>query len=98
MFLAARKKRQGQNRLPGLILYDHQQRQIILVATLFSQLPDCVFGIGKRGHYVRQVRPLRIILDPTPSVYREEISWHRSEKIGGLVLGPVVWGSQVIPA
>jgi hypothetical protein len=23
MLLAARKKRQGQNRLPGLILYDH---------------------------------------------------------------------------
>ena len=34
--LAAWKKRQGQNRLPGLILYDHRQRQVILVAALFS--------------------------------------------------------------
>jgi hypothetical protein len=35
-FLAARKKRQGQNHLPGFIRYDHHQSQIILVAALFS--------------------------------------------------------------
>jgi len=33
--LAARKKRQGQNHLAGLIPYEHHQSQIILVVALF---------------------------------------------------------------
>src|SRR6516165_1176921 len=78
LLLATREKWQGQNRLPGLIFYHHHQGEIILVATLFSQLPDCVFSIRKRRRYIRQVRAIRIILDPIPSVYREEISRHNA--------------------
>ena len=37
----ARKERQGQNHLPGFILYDHHQGRIV-VSALFSQFPDCV--------------------------------------------------------
>jgi hypothetical protein len=40
----ARKERQGQNRLPGFILYDHHQGRIVAPA-LFSQLLDCALGI-----------------------------------------------------
>jgi len=43
--LAARKKRQRQNRLPDLIFYDHHQSRIVvvrIVVALFSQLSDCV--------------------------------------------------------
>jgi hypothetical protein len=75
--LAAREKRQGQNRL-AVILYDHHQSRIILVAALFSQVSDCVLGIRKRCRYIWQIRAIMIILDPIPSVYREEISGHRT--------------------
>jgi len=75
--LAAREKRQGQNRLPGLIFYHHHQSEIILVAVLVSQLSDPVLGIRKCRRYIRQVWASRIILDLIRSVYREEISWHR---------------------
>jgi hypothetical protein len=61
VLLAAGKKRQGQNRLPGLILYEHHQSQIV-VAAVFSQLSDCVLGIRKCRRYIRQVRAIRIIL------------------------------------
>ena len=76
--LAAREKRQGQNRLPSLIFYHHHQRQIILVAVLFSQLSDRVLGIRKCRRYIRQVCVTRMVLDPIPSVYRKGISWHRT--------------------
>ena len=76
--LAARKKRQGQNRLPSLIFYHHHQRQIILVAVLFSQLSDRVLGIRKCRRYIRQVCVTRMVLDPILSVYRKGISWHRT--------------------
>jgi len=63
-----------------MIFYDHHQSRIVVVciATLFSQLPDCIFSIRKRRRYIRQVRAIRIILDPIPSVYREEISRHNA--------------------
>ena len=76
--LAAREKRQGQNRLPSLNFYHHHQRQIILVAVLFSQLSDRVVGIRKCRRYIRQVCVTRIVLDPIPSLYRKEISRHRT--------------------
>ena len=76
--LAAREKRQGQNRLPSLIFYHHHQRQIILVAVLFSQLSDRVLGIRKCRRYIRQVCVTRMVLDPILSVYRKGISWHRT--------------------
>jgi len=60
--------------MPRLILYDHHKLWIVAAAP-FSQLPDCVLGIGKCGLNVRQVGANRIILDdPVPSAYREEIS------------------------
>ena len=61
--------------MPGLIRYDHHQGQIV-VAALFSQLPNCVLGIGKCRRIIWQVRTITIILDPIPSEYREEISRH----------------------
>ena len=63
-----------------MIFYDHHQSRVVVVciATLFSQLRDCIFSIGKRRRYIRQVRAIRIILDPIPSVYREEISRHNA--------------------
>jgi len=76
--LAAREKRQGQNCLPSLIFYHHHQRQIILVAVLFSQLSDRVLGIRKCRRYIRQVCVTRMVLDPILSVYRKGISWHRT--------------------
>jgi hypothetical protein len=76
ILLAARKKRQGQNRLPGFIRYDHHQSEII-VAALLSQLSDCVLGIRKCCRSIWQVRAISIVLDPVSSVYREEISRHR---------------------
>jgi hypothetical protein len=42
----AGEKRQGQNRLPRLILYEHHQGWIVPDA-LFSQFPDCVLSIRK---------------------------------------------------
>jgi hypothetical protein len=74
--LATRKKRQGQNRLPGLIRYEHHQGQIV-VAALLSQLPDYVVGMRKCRRSIWQVRAISIVLDPVSSVYREEISRHR---------------------
>jgi len=74
--LAPRPKRQGQNGSPGLIRYEHHEGQIV-VAAFFAQLTDCVLGIRKRRRYIRQVGAIRIVLDPIPSVYREEISRHR---------------------
>jgi hypothetical protein len=50
----------------------------IIVAALLSQLPYCGFGIRKSRRDIRQVRAIRIILDPVPSAYREKISLHRS--------------------
>jgi hypothetical protein len=70
---AARKERQRQNRLPGFILYDHHQGRIVVPA-LFSQLPGCALGMRKCRRNIRQVRTMRIILDPVPSAYCEEIS------------------------
>ena len=81
--LAAREKRQGQNRL-AVILYDHHQSRIILVAALFSQVSDCVLGIRKRCRYIWQIRAITIILDPIPSVYREEILRHRTPLLKAL--------------
>src|SRR5262249_43786804 len=57
-------------------LYDHHQSQIILVGALFSQLSDRIVGVTKRRLYIRQVRAIRIILDPILSVYCKEISRH----------------------
>ena len=77
--LAARKKRQRQNRLPDLIFYDHHQSRIVvvrIVVALFSQLSDCVLGMRKCRRYIRQVCASRVILDPCPSAYRKEISRH----------------------
>jgi hypothetical protein len=71
--LGAGKKRHEQNRVPRLILYEHHKLWIV-AAALFSQLPDCVFGIRKCGLNIRQVGAYRIVLDdPVPSAYREEI-------------------------
>ena len=56
--LAARKKRQRQNRLPDLIFYDHHQSRIVvvrIVAALFLQLLDFVFGMRKCRHHIRQL-------------------------------------------
>jgi len=75
--LATREERQGQNRLPGLIRYEHHQGRIV-VAALFSQLQNCVLGIRKCRRNIWQVRTIGIILDLIPSVYREEISRHRT--------------------
>jgi hypothetical protein len=67
--------------VPRLILHDHHKLWIV-TAALFSQLPDCVFGIGKCGLNIRQVGANRIILDdPAPSAYREEISLHLTPMI-----------------
>jgi hypothetical protein len=74
--LATRKKRQGQNRLPGLVRYEHHQGQIV-VAALLSQLPDYVLGMRKCRRSIWQVRAISIVLDPVSSVYREKISRHR---------------------
>ena len=77
--LAARKKRQRQNRLPDLIFYDHHQSRIVvvrIVAALFSQLSDCALGMRKCRRYIRQICARRVILDPCPSAYRKEISRH----------------------
>ena len=77
--LAARKKRQRQNRLPDLIFYDHHQSRIVvvrIVVALFSQLSDCVLGMRKCRRYIRQICTSRVILDPCPSEYRKEILWH----------------------
>jgi hypothetical protein len=49
----ARKERQGQNHLPGFILYDHYQGRIVVPA-LFSQLPDCALGMRKCRRNIRQ--------------------------------------------
>ena len=73
----ARKERQGQNRLPGFILYDHHQGRIVIPA-LFSQLPDCALGMRKCRRNIRQVRTIRIIPDPVPSAYYKEISRHQT--------------------
>src|SRR4029077_6534948 len=73
----ARKERQGQNRLPGFILYDHHQGRIVVPA-LFSQLPDCALGMRKCRRNIRQVRTMRIIPDPVPSAYCEEVSRHQT--------------------
>ncbi len=75
--LAGRQKRQGQNRLPGLILYDHHQGPYRGVA-LFPQFADGLLGIRKCRPNIRQVRAVRIILDPFPAACREEISRHRT--------------------
>jgi hypothetical protein len=74
--LRAGEKRQEQNRLTGLILYNHHKSRIVAAAIL-SQLPDCVLGIRKCRCNVWQIRAIRIINDPIPSAYREEVSWHR---------------------
>ena len=63
--------------MPGLIRYEHHQGQIV-VAALLLQLPDCVFGIRKCRRNIWQVDTIRTILDPVSSVYRKEISRHRS--------------------
>jgi hypothetical protein len=83
MRLAARKKRQGQNRLPGLIRYEHHQGQVV-VAHLFLQLSDCGLGIRKCRRNIWQISTIRIVLDPIPSVYREEILRHRTPPSGQL--------------
>jgi len=72
----ARKKRQGQNSLPGLIRYEHHQGKVV-VAHLFLQLSDCGLGIRKCRRNIWQISTIRIVLDPIPSVYREEILRHR---------------------
>jgi hypothetical protein len=77
--LAARKKRQRQNRLPDLIFYDHHQSRIVIVrivVAIFSQLSDCVLGMRKCRRYIRQVCASRVIIDPCPSAYRKEILRH----------------------
>ena len=73
----ARKERQGQNVLPGFILYDHHQGRVVVPA-LLSQLPDCALGMRKCRRNIRQVRTMRIIPDPVPSAYCEEISRHQT--------------------
>jgi hypothetical protein len=95
MRLAAREKRQGQNRLPGLILYEHHQSQIVVDA-LLSQLSDCVLGIRKCRRLIRQVRAFRIIRDPVLSVYREKIS-HQTPPFLGLGNAPR-FGCKRLPA
>ena len=87
----ARKERQGQNRLPGFILYDHHQGRIVVPA-LFSQRPDCALGMRKCRCNIRQVRTMRIILDPVLSAYCEEISRHQTPPR----LRPVSTSSSVI--
>jgi hypothetical protein len=49
-----------------LIFYDHHQSGIV-VAGLFAQLTDCVLGIRECRRNIRQVRAIRIILDPVAS-------------------------------
>ena len=86
--LVARKKRQGQYRLPGFIFYDHHQGRIV-VSALFSQLSNFALGIRKCSCKIRQVRTTRIIFDPVPSAYCEELSRHRTSprlRPSGLVL------------
>jgi hypothetical protein len=73
--LASRKERQGQRHLSGFILYDHHRSRIV-VRALFSQLPDFAFGMRKCRRNIRQVRTMRVILNPALSVYCEEISRH----------------------
>jgi hypothetical protein len=72
LHLGAREKRYEQNRMPRLILYDDHKICVVSV-TLFSQLPNCVLGIGKCGLNIRQIGANRIVLDdPVSSAYREE--------------------------
>jgi hypothetical protein len=73
--LASRKERQGQYHLSGFILYDHHQGRIV-VRALFSQLHDFALGIRKCRCNIRQVRTMRVILNPIRSAYCEEISRH----------------------
>jgi hypothetical protein len=60
--LGAREKRQEQNRLPSLILYEHRQSQINAVA-LPSQLLNRVLGVRKCCRNIRQVPVFKIIPD-----------------------------------
>jgi hypothetical protein len=74
--LASRKERQVQNHLSGFILYDHHKGRIV-VRVLFSQLQDFALGIRKCRRNIRQVRTMRVILNPVRSAYYcEEISRH----------------------
>jgi hypothetical protein len=50
ILLAARKKRQGQNRLPGFIRYDHESQ--IIAAALFSQASRGKFGELTSAHRI----------------------------------------------
>ena len=71
------EKRQGQYRPPGFIFYDHHQGRIV-VSALFSQLSNFALGIRKCSCKIWQIRNPRIIFDPVPCAYCEEISRHRT--------------------
>jgi hypothetical protein len=93
--LGAGEKRHKQNRVAGLILYDHHESGIV-VAALFSKLTDRVFSIRKCRRQIRQVRPVRIVLDVSvPRTYREEISLHRTphQHTHIIILAPVAAGA-----
>jgi hypothetical protein len=57
------KNGKDKNRPPRLILDEHHQARIV-PAALFSQLPDCVFGVRKCCPNIRQLPTNGIILDP----------------------------------
>jgi hypothetical protein len=86
-YSAAGEKRQGQNRLTGLIFYDHHQSRIVgvCIVALFSQLLDCGFGVRKCRRCIQQVCASRIIIHGLClPLYRKEISRHGTPRFYGV--------------